>query len=918
MQHHHAHVASAAAEAGLTGEFIGVAFDGLGMGDDGTFWGGEVLVATLATYRRVARFGRAPMPGGALAVKKPYRMALGYLLAAEAFEPEGSAVADWIDPELTRAFLDRLDPREVEVVRVQLARGLNAPVASSAGRLFDAAASLLGIRDVAEYEAQAAIELELLAEEGTVRPLPYRDRPAATGSSSTTRGRRFGRCSRAAPPATPPERWPPVPGDDRRRHPRAVRRRSGRDTGLRAVALSGGVFQNQWLADYPRPAPDRRRLRGPHQSAGPGERRRDQLRSGSGGGRSSGRSVLAARSAASAAARRTRNVPRHPGQGGRDPRRRPAADGPRRLRRRAQGSLPGLRAGGRASATTSSSTSASRSATSTRRRRCSTLEMLRAIDAEGMAQELGAMADEAAGGRRRGARGASGRRSGGRMKYIDEYRDAELARKLVDEIHRVTTRPWTLMEVCGGQTHTLVKQGIDEALPDGRADDPRPRLPGLRHAARADRQGPGHRRPAGRHLHQLRRHAARARLDDGSAEPEGPRRRRADRLLAAGRGPDRGRQPDRQVVFFAIGFETTAPANAMAVRQAARLGLDNFSVLVSHVLVPPAMEAILESPTNQVQAFLAAGHVCAVMGWTEYEPIARALPRPDRGHRLRAARPAGGHPDGDPPARGGRAEVENQYARAVKREGNREAQETVFRVFEVGDRKWRGIGMIPASGYHLRPEFARFDAEARFDVGDDRTRPSIRPASPARSCRARRRRSTARPTACSARPQKPLGAPMVSRRGHVLGLPRRGAGTGRCRRRCRCTTLAAGAEPVSGRRPPDRSAPTDRPRLRRVNRRSGRAGPGDLVCPAPIPERARVLLGHGSGGQLSAALMRDVIGPALACGGARAARSTTRPWWRWPGSGSPSRPIRSSSARSSSPAATSASWRSTAPSTTWP
>ena len=163
---------AAAAEAGLTGEFIGVAFDGLGMGDDGTFWGGEVLVATLASYRRVGRFGRAPMPGGALAVKKPYRMALGYLLAAEAFEQTDS-VADWLDPELTRAFLDRLDPREVEVVRVQLARGLNAPVASSAGRLFDAAASLLGIRDVAEYEAQAAIELELLAEQGSVEPLPY-------------------------------------------------------------------------------------------------------------------------------------------------------------------------------------------------------------------------------------------------------------------------------------------------------------------------------------------------------------------------------------------------------------------------------------------------------------------------------------------------------------------------------------------------------------------------------------------------------------------------------------------------------------------------------------------------------------------------------------------------------------------------
>lgn len=252
VQHHHAHVASAAAEAGLTGEFIGVAFDGLGMGDDGTFWGGEILVATLASYRRVARFGRAPMPGGALAVKKPYRMALGYLLSAEAFEPDGS-VAGWIDPELTRAFLDRLDPREVEVVRMQLARGLNAPVASSAGRLFDAAASLLGIRDVAEYEAQAAIELELLAEEGSVTALPFdivRHDDPGSGTSllvydprATLRALLEGRANGATAEHLAARFQETVA---------AVTRRLCGDvrtaTGLRTVALSGGVFQNQWLA----------------------------------------------------------------------------------------------------------------------------------------------------------------------------------------------------------------------------------------------------------------------------------------------------------------------------------------------------------------------------------------------------------------------------------------------------------------------------------------------------------------------------------------------------------------------------------------------------------------------------------------------------------------------------------------------
>jgi len=203
-------------------------------------------VATLATYRRVARFGRAAMPGGALAIKKPYRMALGYLLSAEAFEPGGS-VADWIDPELTRAFLDRLDPREVEVVRVQLARGLNAPVASSAGRLFDAAASLLGIRDIAEYEAQAAVELELLAEEGSVRPLPFdvvvRGGLLVYDPRPTLRALLEGRAE-----GVPAERLAARFQETIAAVTRQLCGEVRTATGLRAVALSGGVFQNQWLA----------------------------------------------------------------------------------------------------------------------------------------------------------------------------------------------------------------------------------------------------------------------------------------------------------------------------------------------------------------------------------------------------------------------------------------------------------------------------------------------------------------------------------------------------------------------------------------------------------------------------------------------------------------------------------------------
>jgi hydrogenase maturation protein HypF len=243
VQHHHAHVASAAAEAGLTGEFIGVAYDGLGMGDDETFWGGEVLVATLASYRRVARFGLAPMPGGATAVKKPYRMALGYLLGAEG----GAMPATGPAADGMAGFMARLDPREVEVVRVQLDRRLNSPLASSAGRLYDAVASLLGIRDVAEYEAQAAIELELLAEPGHHKPLAAavtsRDGlfvydPRATLDDLL-------RCLAAGEPAARlAARFQETVAAVTRSFVREV----GRKTGLETVVLSGGVFQNQWLA----------------------------------------------------------------------------------------------------------------------------------------------------------------------------------------------------------------------------------------------------------------------------------------------------------------------------------------------------------------------------------------------------------------------------------------------------------------------------------------------------------------------------------------------------------------------------------------------------------------------------------------------------------------------------------------------
>ena len=350
------------------------------------------------------------------------------------------------------------------------------------------------------------------------------------------------------------------------------------------------------------------------------------------------------------------------------------------------------------------------------------------------------------------------------MKYVDEFRDAATARRLVAEIHRVTTRPWTMMEVCGGQTHTIVKQGIDEMLPAGVRMIHGPGCPvcvtpleqvdkALAIAARPDviftSYGDMLRVPGSTtDLLALKARGADVRIVYSPLD--------AVKIAAANR--------DRQVVFFAIGFETTAPANAMAVWQAAQLGLDNFTVLVSHVLVPPAMEAILESPSNQVQSFLAAGHVCAVMGWEEYEPIAAKYRVPIVITGFEPLDLLEGILMAIRQLEEGRAEVENQYRRAVRREGNRLAQETIFRVFDVGDRTWRGIGQIPASGYHLKPEFAAFDAEQRFHVGDIATKEH--PACIAGEIL----RGTKTPLDCTAygvlcNPQRPLGAPMVSAEG---------------------------------------------------------------------------------------------------------------------------------------------------------
>jgi len=350
------------------------------------------------------------------------------------------------------------------------------------------------------------------------------------------------------------------------------------------------------------------------------------------------------------------------------------------------------------------------------------------------------------------------------MKYLDEYRDERVSTALLDEIRRTVTRPWTLMEVCGGQTHSIVRYGLDQLLP---AEVELVHGPGCpvcvtplemidRAHAIARRAGvifcsfgdmlrvPGSQGD----LFQIKAEGGDVRIVYSPLD-----------CLKLARA-----HPERPVVFFAVGFETTAPANAMAVWQARAQGLANFSLLVSHVLVPPAIAAILESPSNRVQAFLGPGHVCAVMGWSEYEPLAERyrVPMVITGFEpvdllegiLMAARQL----------EQGRATVENQYARAVTREGNVEARKTIGRVFEVCDRAWRGIGVIPRSGYRLRPEFAEYDAERIFDVR------SVHAAEPAVCISGQVLQGHKKPHDCPAfgtqcTPQTPLGATMVSAEG---------------------------------------------------------------------------------------------------------------------------------------------------------
>ena len=352
----------------------------------------------------------------------------------------------------------------------------------------------------------------------------------------------------------------------------------------------------------------------------------------------------------------------------------------------------------------------------------------------------------------------------GAMKYVDEYRDPKLALSIAARIRQRVTRPWVLMEVCGGQTHTLMRYGIDELLPPQVELVHGPGCPvcvtplelidrAIRIALLPDviftSYGDMLRVPGSElDLFQARARGADVRIVYSPAD--------ALKLARA--------HPEKRVVFFAVGFETTAPANAMAVWQAKREGLANFSEIVAHVLVPPAIRLILRSPANRVQAFIGPGHVCTVMGSQEYEELVREFHVPiviggfEPVDLLEAIDMAVAQLEE------GRAQVENQYSRSVNPAGNVAAQNIMRQVFEVSRRKWRGIGEIAGSGYRLRDEYAAFDADRVFGLEDQ-------PVDEPKECiSALVLQGLKKPVDCSAfggrcTPMSPLGAPMVSSEG---------------------------------------------------------------------------------------------------------------------------------------------------------
>jgi len=350
------------------------------------------------------------------------------------------------------------------------------------------------------------------------------------------------------------------------------------------------------------------------------------------------------------------------------------------------------------------------------------------------------------------------------MKYLSEFRNGEIAQRMAREIRQVATQPWKIMEICGGQTHSIIRNGIDQMLPHGIEMIHGPGCPvcvtplSLIDKALAIAAQPG---------------VIFCSFGDMLRVPGTD----ADLFQIKGRGGDvrvvyspldavelAVKNPDKQVVFFGVGFETTAPANAMSVHLARRRSIKNFSLLVSHVLVPPAIEAIMSSPENQVQAFLAAGHVCSVMGYWEYPSLADQFKIPIVVTGFEPLDLLDGIRRAVIQLEKGEHRVENAYERIVSYAGNLEAQQLLAEVFEVTDRTWRGIGVIPKSGWRLSDKYRAFDAEERFQISGIHTAESP-------LCRAGDvLRGAIKPAQCPAfgtdcTPRRPLGATMVSSEG---------------------------------------------------------------------------------------------------------------------------------------------------------
>ncbi len=350
------------------------------------------------------------------------------------------------------------------------------------------------------------------------------------------------------------------------------------------------------------------------------------------------------------------------------------------------------------------------------------------------------------------------------MKYVDEFRDGPACLKLAESIKQITTKPWVIMEICGGQTHSIARYGLEDLLPPQISLVHGPGCPvcvtpvevidkAVEIAGKPDiifcsfgdmMRVPG----TGKDLLSVKANGGQVKLVYSPLD--------AVKIAK--------QNPDKQVVFFAVGFETTAPANAMAVVQAKALGLKNFSLLVSHVLVPPAMEAILSSPENRVQGYLAAGHVCTIMGWEQYPPIAEKYKVPIVVTGFEPLDILQGTYMCVKQLEEGRHEVENQYARSVLKEGNLEALKVIKEVFQVVNKKWRGIGEIPKSGWALNDEYRFFDAEERFGVAHVTAEESTECIS------GQILLGIKKPAQCPAfgtrcTPEHPLGAPMVSTEG---------------------------------------------------------------------------------------------------------------------------------------------------------